>query len=248
MKLTFFGTSHGHPERERFCTSVYFEHKGNGFFIDAGAPVIYLMKQKGIPYNSIRAMFITHMHGDHTADLPNICNNLWYHRDVDHWDIYLSDENAIAGLDAWTAAQYSGIGISKNKQIVPHVTTEGEIYNEYGIKVTAIRTEHVKNGELPSFAYMIETDDGKKVLFTGDLAYDFHDFPKVAMEQEFDLVVSELVHLAPDKAAEILKDVKTRLMIFSHLGRSNVEKLEEHQIRFKFPHVIAKDGFEYYVI
>lgn len=248
MKLTFFGTSHGHPEKGRFCTSVYFEHKGNGFFIDAGAPIIYLLKQRGIPYDSIKALFITHMHGDHTAELPTIANSLWYHKEIDHWDIYLPDEKAIPALDAWTGAQYNGGGVTNNKYIKPHVTTEGQIYDEYGIRVTAIPTAHVNNGARPSFAYMIETDDGKRVLFTGDLAYDFHDFPEVAKKEYFDLIVSELVHLAPDKAAEILKDVNTRLLIFSHLGASNVKKLEEHNIRFNFPHIVAKDGFEYYVI
>lgn len=248
MKIIFFGTSHGHPERGRFCTAVYFEHKGNGFFIDAGAPIIYLLMQKGIPYERVKALFITHMHGDHTAELPTICNSLWYHKELERWDLYLPDENAIAGLDAWTHAQYNRMGVSQNRQITPHVTTEGVIYDEYGIKVTAIRTDHVQNGALPSFAYMVETDDGKKVLFTGDLAYDYHDLPQVAKEQQFDLIVSELVHLAVDKAAVILKDVKTRLMIFSHLGHRNVEQLENQNIRFDFPHIVARDGFEYYVI
>ena len=247
MKLTFLGTSHGHPERGRFCTSVYFEHNGHSFFIDAGAPIFYLLKQKGIAYESVRALFITHMHSDHTAELPTIANSLFYHKEAD-WHVYLPDENAIAGLDAWTAAQYNGGGISNNRQLHPHVVSSGVIYDEYGIRVTAIRTDHVRNGEKPSFAYMIETDDGKRVLFTGDLAYDFHDFPQIAKEEQFDLIVSELVHLAPDKAAEILKDVNTRLLIFSHLGRKNVERLEEHKIRFNFPHVVAIDGFEYYVI
>ena len=49
-------------------------------------------------------------------------------------------------------------------------------------------------------------------------------------------------------AAEILKDVNTRLLIFSHLGKSNVDRLEAHKIRFNFPHIVAVDGFEYYVI
>lgn len=38
MKLTFLGTSHGHPEVRRYCTSVYVEHNGFGFVVDVGAP------------------------------------------------------------------------------------------------------------------------------------------------------------------------------------------------------------------
>jgi ribonuclease Z len=241
MKLTFFGTSHGHPETGRYCTSIYFEHKGNGFFIDAGAPIVYLMTQRKIKKSTVKALFITHMHGDHTAELPTIVGTLWYHKDAD-WHAYLPEQRGIDALNAWTFGW-----ANNNSQFHPHLIEEGTFYEEYGIKVTAIRTEHC-GANTPSYAFMIETDDGKKVLFTGDLAYDFHDFPQIAKEQYFDLIVSELVHLAPDKAAEILKDVKTRLLIFTHLGEYNVRKLEEHNIRFNFPHIVAIDGFEYYVV
>ncbi len=239
MKLTFFGTSHGHPETGRFCTSVYFEHNGHGFFIDAGAPIIYLMTQRQIKISNVKALFITHMHGDHTAELPTIAGSLWYHKDAD-WNIYFPEESGIEKLSHWA-------WVKNNPQFHPHVVNEGLVYDEYGIRVTAIRTEHISK-DTPSYAYMIETDDGKKVLFTGDLAYDFHDFPQIAKEQYFDLIVSELVHLSPYKAAEILKDIKTRLLIFSHLGEANIASLEKHNIRFDFPHIVAIDGFQYYVI
>ena len=94
---------------------------------------------------------------------------------------------------------------------------------------------------------MVETDDGKRVLFTGDLDYDYHDFPKIAFESHFDLIISELVHLAADKASEILKGVDTKLLIFSHLGESNFKQLQKYNVSFNFPYVIANDGFEHFV-
>ena len=191
MKLLFLGTSHGHPEIRRHCTSVYFEHNGHGFLIDAGAPVIYLLTQYRIPIASIKSVFITHMHGDHTAELPTIAGSLWYHKEAD-WNVYFPDEKGIDRLDAWA-------NVKNNAQFHPHTVQEGLFYDEYGIRITAIRTAHIAHGQQPSFAYMVETDDGKRVLFTGDLDYDYHDFPKIAFESHFDLIVSELVHLAADK-------------------------------------------------
>ena len=240
MKILFLGTSHGHPEVGRHCTSVYFEHKGNGFLIDAGAPVIYLLTQYKIPISGVRSVFVTHMHGDHTAELPSIVGKLWYHKEAD-WHVYFPDEDGIERLDVWTNGR-----VLKNSQFHPHTVHEGLIYDEYGIRVTAIRTEHC-GATVPSFAYLVETDEGERVLFTGDLAYDFHDFPRVAFESHFDLIVSELVHLAADKASEILKNVDTKLLIFSHLGAANVRALQKHRVTFKFPYVVAVDGFEYYV-
>ena len=104
---------------------------------------------------------------------------------------------------------------------------------------------------MPTFAYLFEADDGKRVLFTGDLAYDFHDFPKIAFETEkpFDLIVSELTHLSADKAKTVLVNAKTRLMIFSHVTPThNLVLLERENIRFPFVHIVACDGFEYYVV
>lgn len=238
MKLLFLGTSHGHPEVGRNHTSVYFEHNGHGFLIDAGAPVIYLLTQYRIPVESVKAAFITHMHLDHTAGLPVVAGCLWYHKTAD-WNVYFPDEKGIDRLNGWA-------NVKNNSQFHPHTVQEGLFYDEYGIKITAIRTEHCGK-DIPSFAYMVETDDGKRVLFTGDLAYDFHDFPKVAFETHFDLIVSELVHLAADKASEILKDVDTKLLIFSHLGEGNVRQLQKFNVSFKFPYVIATDGFAHYV-
>ena len=64
MKLTFLGTSHGHPELRRYCTSVYIEHNGYGFVVDVGAPVEYLFKNRGIETEKVKAYFLTHMHSD----------------------------------------------------------------------------------------------------------------------------------------------------------------------------------------
>lgn len=173
------------------------------------------------------------------AELPTIANSLWYHKEAD-WSVYFPEESEIEKLSHWAY-------VKNNPQFHPYTVNEGLVYDQYGIRVTAIRTEHCGK-DIPSYAYMIETDNGKRVLFTGDLAYDFHDFPEIAKKESFDLIVSELVHLSAVKAAGIIKDVKTRLLIFSHLGEHNVRSLEKHNVRFDFPHIIAIDGFEYYVV
>lgn len=244
MKLLFLGTSHGHSEVGRHCTSVYFEHNGHGFLLDAGAPVQYLLTQRGIPLDGIKAIFVTHMHADHTPELPTLVNTLNYHKQA-AWDVYLPEERAMTALNEWMNANHWSLS-SVADRFRMHTVKAGVIYEQYGIRVTAILTEHCGGG-YPSYAYMIESDDGKRILFTGDLAYDFHDFPAVTREKHFDLIVSELVHLSALKACEILKDVDTKILIFYHLGLHNIRSLEKHQISFDFPYVIATDGFEYYV-
>ncbi len=246
MKLTFFGTSHGHSEPNRYCTSVGFEHNGHIFFIDLGAPVEYLMTTKNVDFDAVEAYFITHMHADHTAELPTIVKDYAvYSKDLTA-ELFLPEERAIEPLKNWTNALHLGDEVYDRLKI--NVVKSGLIYDKFGIKVTAIRTEHISK-DIPSFAYMVETDDGKRVLFTGDLAFNHRDFPKIAKETNFNLIVSELVHLSPlDIINETMADVRTDMLIFSHLGQYNIGRLEELNVDLPFPFVVANDGFEYNVV
>ncbi|MBE6733052.1 MAG: MBL fold metallo-hydrolase [Ruminococcaceae bacterium] len=246
MKLTFFGTSHGHSEPNRYCTSVAFEHNGHIFFIDLGAPVEYLMTTKNVDFDAVEAYFITHMHADHVADLPTIIKDYDVYNKKSTAELFLPDENAVEPLKNWANAIHLSNNVYERLKI--NIVHSGLIYDKFGIKVTAIRTEHISK-DVPSFAYMVETDDGKRVLFTGDLARNHTDFPKIAKETQFNLIVSELVHISPiDTINETMADVKTDMLIFSHLGKYNIEKLETLDINLPFHFVVANDGFEYNVI
>ena len=244
MKLLFLGTSHGHSEVGRYCTSVYFEHNGHGFLLDAGAPAQYLLTQRGIPLSNLKAIFITHMHVDHTPELPALVNSLNYHKEAS-WDVFLPEERGKDALDHWMRVNHWDLSSVSNRFRM-HTVQENVIYEQYGIRVTAIRTEHCGK-DFPSYAYMVETDDGKRVLFTGDLAYDFHDFPKVAWEKPFNLIVSELVHLDSLKICDIIKDVDAKLVMFYHTGRYMTRIIEKNNVCLKFPYLFAMDGLEYFV-
>ena len=66
MKITFVGTSHGVPEKNRYCTCIMLESGGAIYFIDAGAPIVDFLVNNGKSVNDLRAVFTTHVHSDHT--------------------------------------------------------------------------------------------------------------------------------------------------------------------------------------
>ncbi len=241
MKLTFLGTSHGAPEKNRHCTSVLIEHRGNHYLIDLGAPVVYLFKQMELSVDTLRGVFITHMHADHTAEFTALVKSFSVYHPTAEADVFMPEEQAVEPLKGWIRALH----IDYPDRLHTHITHPGVIYEADGLRVTAIRTEHI-SPDVPSYAFVFEAD-GKRVLFTGDLAYDYHDYPVQAKNEAFDVVVSELVHLSIDKAQSILEGTNTRLMIFSHIGLENIAQMEKRDISFAFPHIIACDGFSYYV-
>ena len=73
MKITNFGTSHGDPTLEHFCSSTLLETQGRYYLIDAGEPANALLVRNGLCASRVSAVFITHMHIDHTGSLPVIC-------------------------------------------------------------------------------------------------------------------------------------------------------------------------------
>jgi len=241
MKVIFLGTSHGYTEIGRHCSSIILEIGSYYYLIDAGAPVEYLMKQRNMPPEKLRGIFITHMHADHVNSIAAVIKAFrTFKKDDDTADLFLPEEAAVAPYTDWLCAMH--MNMSDNKSPVVNVTHEGIIFDKYGLKVSAIRTRHIEY----SYAYMLEAE-GKRVLFTGDLAYgDFRDYPEITRQKDFDLIVSELTHTPHVKNVyDVLNGSRTKLMIFSHVYPDRVRELEEENIKFHFPHIVAYDGMEY---
>ena len=70
MRIIFFGSSHGVPEPNRRMSSILVEVGENRYFIDMGTQSIEQLITRRIPVESVKGIFITHMHGDHTDGLP----------------------------------------------------------------------------------------------------------------------------------------------------------------------------------
>ena len=98
---------------------------------------------------------------------------------------------------------------------------------------------------MPTFAYLVEAE-GKRVVFTGDLAGDFHDYPRLILEQECDLVVCELTHYPVEKAIPTLKKSKTKKIIFSHVSCLE-EKMNKLDGKFTFEIHVVNDDDEFFV-
>jgi ribonuclease BN (tRNA processing enzyme) len=69
--VVLLGTSGGPiPVRERAMTSQAVVVDGSTYLVDCGGGTSRQIVAAGIPYSSIRALFITHLHGDHVMDYP----------------------------------------------------------------------------------------------------------------------------------------------------------------------------------
>ena len=236
MHLTFLGTSHGVPEADRYCSCTLVSVGENRYLIDAGGPVMDLLLRRGIKPQEIAAIFITHMHGDHTNGLPAFTDLIsWYFKSAVPY-IYLPDKRGVDALRMWNTALHGRESRILNYQVFE----EGPIYNDGVLKVTAIKTRHTSL----SYAFLLEAED-KKAVFTGDLSASLEDFPQYCLENEVSAVVCESAHFAVTDAAAIFDKCKTSKIIINHIAPRREEAIRElAETPHAYELVAAYDGME----
>lgn len=245
IRFTAVGTSHGDPtvERYNYCSLIEFPGFG-GVLVDAGNPALATLIRMRYSIADLRYIFITHTHMDHIGNLPDILKHVQKHRSGRKLIIFIPEIDAAETILRFT--ELSHIPISP-EVVEFRETRAGMILEEDGLTVESIPTAHLEKtvtGKFPSSGYKFSFG-GKKLLFTGDLAYDFHDFPAA---EEVDLMVTELTHYPWETAFPVLGKAPFKRLIFSHIG--DQYNSPEAKAKFRsfadqycpYPCTVANDG------
>ncbi len=236
MKITFLGTSHGAPEKLRKCTSTLIESGQNRYLIDIGTNPIEYFADNGIAVDSVKAVFITHMHGDHTHGLMpfvDLCG--WYYKKSNP-KVFVPDN--VDSVKKTTAEWLSLNGSTLSDRIEFFAVNEGVIFDDGIIKVIAFKTMHCNN----SFAYLVECENNR-VLFTGDLSSKPEtDFPISVFEKPLDLCVCESAHFEFTKLLSIFKGKNVKNLYFNHLYPPRKNSFNE--FKNEVPSQIATDNMQ----
>ena len=240
MKITFLGTSHGKPEKNRFCTSTVITVAGKHYIIDAGAPIMDLLQRYEFAFEDIAGIFITHTHLDHIAGLPLFTQAM--NSPLRYFDIsipaFIPEAERCHEMFRFIygAPEFKG-------RVHYQVYEEGRIFEDEHVRITSIRTQHNEC----SYAFVIEAE-GKRVVFTGDLRKDLSDYPAVILESEkpLDLVVMEAAHQLYDQdyVGNVLKNSRTQRMLIHHVAehRNPLSCIQSTIEKFTFPAEVAYDG------
>lgn len=235
MKITMLGTSHGVPEGDRRCACNLVEIEDRRYFVDMGTQAIEDIRRRHIPEESIKGVFITHMHGDHTNGLVSFVDLLsWYFKSC-YPRIVLPEQMAIDVLGAWLLVNHSNL----REDLEFQVTKEGMVFDDGVLKVTAIKTQHIE----PSYAYLLEAE-GRRVLFTGDLKNPEIDFPVAALNERVDLVIAEAAHFSPLKYLPVIYQYEIDRMIINHYQPKMVPDVWKLMDRVTIPVELAMDQME----
>lgn len=239
MKLYTLGTSHGAAELNRACSTNILMVNGSYYIFDCGGDIEYKIVNLGISFADVRAVFVTHMHEDHVGKLSSIVKTYTSHNKSDsHILIHMPEQSGIDAFKGWL----KGMHIRPEVDTVSYqLVTPGQVYRDENITVSAIATKHMKQGEFPSYAYLVETAD-KKVLYTGDVSRAFTDYPQIVFQEDFDLILCELVHYDFTEQFETIIKSRTKKMVFTHVKYTKIEQLLKFTGQFPFEVDIAEDG------
>ena len=241
MRIVFFGSSHGVPEPNRRCSSTLIEVGDNRYFVDMGTQSIEQLITRNIPIESIKAIFITHMHGDHSNGLisfVDLCS--WYFKKAEPVICLPGDvESTKSAMSAWLACNGTPMRPFDFRSV-----SDGVVYEDETIRVTAYRTKHIDH----SYAYLIE-DEGKRVLFSGDLSHGgpANDFPLSVLDSPLDLAVCESAHFKATEYVPLFAGNKNlKKLCFNHYSSRYLPSVLEAKEVFSrnTEVIIAKDGTE----
>lgn len=165
------GTPVPNPERSGPATAVVIGRRV--LLFDAGPGVMRRIAAAGLPIDGVTAVFITHLHSDHTLGLPDLM--------LTSWVMGRGTATRLHGppglrrmtdlvLSAWaedTAVRVQGLerGRPGGYRLDVREISEGLVYDSAGVKVTAIKVPH---GEWQhAFAYRVDAA-GRSIVISGD--------------------------------------------------------------------------------
>ena len=262
MIIRFLGTSHGFCEKGRFCSSAAITSGDRSYIIDAGAPIACLLKTYGIEYTSIGGIFITHSHSDHYMGLVEYINQLEGFREYKgfHNDIYVPEGFPKARINQFLFGDPEGKkrtipggdsrqGGDPEPDRVTFITyLDGSVFDDGRVSIEAIPVQHMDNAH----SFLVREGD-KKVLFSGDLARNFPDYPAVLTDEQgggVDLLIIEGAHTRLNKPEiiDLFSRTKTKKLIITHCNYAVNTREIISEVRTKlsglFPVEEAFDGLQ----
>ena len=244
MKITFLGTAAGLPRKNQSTSSCMIEVDGKYYIFDTGAYVVNKLVDMNKTIEDIKAVFITHCHGDHLFGIIDLirCVNIPKIFPEASIDYYFPEEKAIELLDNYFDATIMHIDRKVNRM---HAFSGGLIYKDENLSVSAIPTAHMKAHGRPTYAFSVECE-GKRFLFTGDLSQNLEhgDFPEVAYSLHYDAIISEGAHFDFDTLKPFIKKCKTDRVFFNHIKLPNMPIVEAENKSGEYPFslILVNDG------
>lgn len=242
MRLTFLGTAASYPDAGRACAGHLVQADGTAVLFDCGNGVISNLGRVMDP-TRLDAVFVTHGHVDHFADVYALQAALRYAPDgpLPPMPLYLP-----AGLFERMSRVLTEHGAQELAEAFRvHVLASGDPVSVGSLTVTPWAVPHID----PTFALVAEAG-GARVCYTSDTA------PGAAVREAASgcsLLLADATlplryedrapHMTPAQAAALAQDAGVRTLVLTHLWPTVDRKAaaEEATARFGGDVIVAEE-------
>ena len=221
--------------------------------VDFGGGASLRFEEVNAKIADLDVILLTHLHVDHTADLPALLKSSFFTRASGKLHIYGPEDNDFMpstksfvkrlfkeGKGAW---QYLGDHLNGDAQLQlkAHNVDESRkikvIYAQNGIKISAVSVHH---GIIPAVAYRVNVGN-KSITFSGDMNGDYHTLERLAWKTDILVAhnavpkgargVAAKLHMTPNTIGQIAEKSKPKKLVLSHrmlrtLGKESQTKRE----------------------
>lgn len=239
ITVRFVGSGDSFGSGGRFQTCILVDGPGCRFALDFGASSLIALAQQGIEHNTIDAVLLTHLHGDHAAGVPFLLVDAMLAARRDRPITIAGPRELRARMDAIREALFPGSHVMTPKFAVDWVEMEpGRPHRVLDLLVTPEAARHTR--ETNPTALRVQVGD-KVIAYTGDTEWT-DEVARAA--RRADLLIAESYfydkpvkwHLNyPDIAAHASR-VGARRLILTHMSREMLARVAQ------VPEECAYDG------
>ena len=266
MAVILLGTGYPRPDPNHAAASTAIVAGGRWFVVDAGRGATLRIAGTDLNYANLKAVFLTHLHSDHTGGLPYLFETSWqFGRKERPLELY-GPAGTKRLADAMLEFFHDDIHIRRDIQeklpaagatINTHVVREGVVYDDGVVRVTAFEVDH--RPVAPAFGYRFDCG-GKSIVVSGDMrpnpnlvkyakgadilvmeAYLPEHFLKVDSPE----VAKKLMayHTRAEEAGDMATAAGVKTLVLTHLIPANAEGTfaERASAHFKGKVVVGRD-------
>ena len=155
IRITVLGTSGASPTKERNLTSVALSYDGNVFLFDCGEGAQMQILKYGVNSSRIKAVFISHAHGDHVIGLAGLVRTMALNGRKDKLLVCVpkGSESVVRSL-----VVFDNVRLTYPIEI--KAVKRGQVYMGRDFTVSAFKLDHT----IPSYGYVFKINDRRRFI------------------------------------------------------------------------------------
>jgi ribonuclease BN (tRNA processing enzyme) len=245
--LQVLGSGGPEMDDERASSAYLIWRDGRArLLIDMGGGSMLRFEQSGARINDLDLILLTHLHVDHSADLPYLIKASYFSGRERDLPIYGPTANQLMPATTEFMSNLFGSGGafrylggyldgSESYRLLPHdVTASGKtrllVLQSAGYRIEAVPVHH---GPIPALAWRVELA-GKVIVFSGDMNNDYDTLAGLATGADW-LVAH---HAIPEQAGRIARNLHMPPSVIGRIaGRARIKHLLlSHRMNRTFGH------------